>query len=251
MTTWLNVKNNSSSALASGITAAAASLALAAGDGAKFPASNFHITIDDEILLCTLRSGDILTVARPREGTVAAPHATGSVVSLNVTAGIITELQSNLDEHAAAVTDVHSLNKSCVAYNNAGFTIPTASLTQLTFNSEVSDTDNIHSTSTNMERLACKTAGLYLIHCMFEWGSESEAGGRYAEIRLNGTTQIASSTQAIRPGGYARAIFCVLYSLAVNDYVTAHVYQNSGGNVSIRTPGGGVPAPTFSMVRIA
>jgi len=97
MTTWLNVKNNAESALASAITAAATSLTLITGDGAKFPASNFHISIDDEILLCSSRTGDVLTVTRAQEGTVAAAHAVGAIVALNVTAGIITQLQEAVD----------------------------------------------------------------------------------------------------------------------------------------------------------
>ena len=47
-------------------------------------------------------------------------------------------------------------------YNNADLTIPTASWTNLTFNSEDFDTDTIHDTSTNTDRLICKTAGVYL-----------------------------------------------------------------------------------------
>ena len=88
MTTWLNVKNNAQSALYAGITAAVTSLTLLAGEGAKFPASNFNISIDDEILLCTTRTVDVLTVTRAQEGTTAAIHAVGATVTLNVTANI-------------------------------------------------------------------------------------------------------------------------------------------------------------------
>jgi hypothetical protein len=97
MTTWLNVKNNAQSALYAGITAAATSLTLLAGEGAKFPASNFNISIDDEILLCTTRTVDVLTVTRAQEGTTAAIHAVGATVTLNVTAGIISQLQAAID----------------------------------------------------------------------------------------------------------------------------------------------------------
>ena len=97
MTTWLNVKNNAQSALYAGITAAATSLTLLAGEGAKFPASNFNISIDDEILLCTTRTVDVLTVTRSQESTTAAIHAVGTTVTLNVTAGIISQLQTAID----------------------------------------------------------------------------------------------------------------------------------------------------------
>ena len=100
MTTWLNVKNNAQSALYAGITAAATSLTLLAGEGAKFPASNFNISIDDEILLCTTRTVDVLTVTRAQEGTTATIHAIGATVTLNVTAGIISQLQTAIDSGA-------------------------------------------------------------------------------------------------------------------------------------------------------
>jgi len=100
MTTWLNVKNNAQSALYAGITAAATSLTLLAGEGVKFPASNFNISIDDEILLCTTRTVDVLTVIRAQEGTTAAIHAVGATVTLNVTAGIISQIQAAIDAGA-------------------------------------------------------------------------------------------------------------------------------------------------------
>jgi len=106
MTTWLNVKNNAESALASATTAAATSLTLITGDGAKFPASNFNISIDDEILKCSSRSGDVLTVTRAQEGTVAAAHVAGAIVALNVTAGIITQLQEAVDLGGGGIVEM-------------------------------------------------------------------------------------------------------------------------------------------------
>ncbi len=95
--TWLNIKNNAESTLASGISAAATSLSVSAGDGSKFPSSNFNITIDGEIMLCTTRTGDVLTVTRAQEGTTAAIHAAATVVGLYVTAGIVSQLQTGVD----------------------------------------------------------------------------------------------------------------------------------------------------------
>jgi len=116
MTTWLNVKNNAESALASTITAVATSLTLVSGEGSKFPASNFHITIDDEILLCSSRAGDVLTVTRAQESTTATAHAAGAIVSLNVTAGIITQLQEAVDLGAGGVDTFLELTDTPASY---------------------------------------------------------------------------------------------------------------------------------------
>ncbi len=93
---FLKVKNRATSTLASGITDTDTTLTVATGDGSKFPSSgDFHITIEDEILKCTARSGDTLTVTRAQEGTSAASHDAGKTVSLNITAAIIEELQTD------------------------------------------------------------------------------------------------------------------------------------------------------------
>jgi len=115
-TSFLEVKNRAESTLASAITAAATSLSVAAGEGANFPSSGtFHITINDEILACTSRSTDTLTVTRAAQGTSAAAHSADAVVSLNVTAQNISDLNTavNAIENAKGVASgLASLNAS-------------------------------------------------------------------------------------------------------------------------------------------
>lgn len=92
---FLQVKNNASSTLASAITDTDTSLSVASGDGSKFPSSTpFHITIDDEILEVTAVSTDTFTVTRASESTTAASHSAGASVELRITAEILSELQT-------------------------------------------------------------------------------------------------------------------------------------------------------------
>lgn len=93
---FLNVKNRAESNLAAGISNVDTSLTVLSGEGAKFPASNFHITIDDEILLCTSRSGDVFTVTRAQEGTTAASHLANAAVELRITAKLISDLNDEV-----------------------------------------------------------------------------------------------------------------------------------------------------------
>ena len=87
MTTFLKVKDNAISTLSGAINASVTSLVVAAGDGTKFPSTYpFHITIESEILSCTLRAVDTLTVARAQQGTAAASHADGKMVQLKIMA---------------------------------------------------------------------------------------------------------------------------------------------------------------------
>lgn len=92
--------NNAKATLLSAISANALSLQVASGAGAQFPnpanGDYFLVTLgkvvsgietEIEIVKCTARAGDVLTVQRGIEGTVAVTHAVGDFVSLRMTAG--------------------------------------------------------------------------------------------------------------------------------------------------------------------
>lgn len=96
---FLKVKNRAVSTLDSGISDSDLSLTVASGEGALFPSTYpFHITIEDEILECTSRSTDVLTVTRAAEGTAAAAHTADKSVELRITAAIITEMQKEIQD---------------------------------------------------------------------------------------------------------------------------------------------------------
>ena len=115
---WLKTANLAESTLLADITNTATELSVQAGHGTKFPADNFEVvvTLPDhsnwEVMLCTSRSTDTLTVTR-YAGAVA--HAAGELVELRVTKKYITELQDAQDTHAGLTTGVHGVG----AYNVA------------------------------------------------------------------------------------------------------------------------------------
>ena len=89
--------NNASSTLAAGVNVTDNTLVLAAGQGSLFPAPTggdfFLLTLTQgvgleaswEIVKCTARSGDSLTVVRAQESTAGAVWPTGSKVELRLT----------------------------------------------------------------------------------------------------------------------------------------------------------------------
>lgn len=90
--------NDAQSTLAGPITAIATSLTLASGTGADFPSpgagQQFALTLNDaatgldtEIVYCTARSGDVLTVVRGQEGTSALDWLAGDLAANLNTAG--------------------------------------------------------------------------------------------------------------------------------------------------------------------
>jgi hypothetical protein len=98
--------NNAYSTLASGITNSATSITLTTGEGARFPAltgSNYFLaTLIDasnnlEIVKCTTRSTDVLTVVRAQESTTGRAYATGDRIELRITAGVLDALYDDTD----------------------------------------------------------------------------------------------------------------------------------------------------------
>lgn len=92
--------NNASTTLASSILSGATSLTVASGSGALFPNPTspdyFLVTLQGvsgtpiEIVKCTARSTDTLTIVRAQEGTTASAFSSGDKVELRVTAGQMT-----------------------------------------------------------------------------------------------------------------------------------------------------------------
>lgn len=87
--------NNASTTLASGITTSSTSITVATGQGSLFPAPTgsdfFYATLANasnvlEIVKCTARTGDTLTVTRAQEGTTATAYSTGDKIELRPTA---------------------------------------------------------------------------------------------------------------------------------------------------------------------
>lgn len=90
--------NDAASTLAAPISNSATTINLASGTGAEFPSpgaqQQFSLTLTDaatglltEIVYCTARSGDTLTVVRAQEGTVAQSWLAGDLADLLCTAG--------------------------------------------------------------------------------------------------------------------------------------------------------------------
>lgn len=94
--------NNADSALNGAIADNTTSITVVTGDGAKFPSPTggdfFLLTLfqklgasetNHEIVKCTARAGDVLTVVRAQEGTTAKAFNNADPVELRVTAGTL------------------------------------------------------------------------------------------------------------------------------------------------------------------
>lgn len=91
----IKLTNNANATLAAGINSSATSITLTSGQGARFPtltaSDYFYATLIDtsnnlEIVKCTARSTDVLTVVRAQESTTARAYSTGDRIEIRITA---------------------------------------------------------------------------------------------------------------------------------------------------------------------
>lgn len=157
MTAFLGKKNNAESKIATvgGIDNSTnpVTFAVTTGEGSKFPASNFVITIDNEILLCTSRTGDNLTCTRAAEGTTIAAHTQNADVELRITAGTMEEYEkiSNLQG-----MDYAADNQTSDAYEVTLAPAPTAYFTGMVVKFKA-NTLNTGACTLNVNSLGAKT----------------------------------------------------------------------------------------------
>lgn len=116
-------------------------------------------------------------------------------------------------------------------YNDAAISIPTTTITALTFNSERYDDALFHDTSANTSRLTAPLDGRYSIGCSIRFADNS-TGQRVVRITVNGTDVIAIDRDNY-PYGIAQFTFNTVYELSAGDYVEVEVYQNSGSALNI------------------
>lgn len=115
--------NNAVSTLASGISNSATSITVASGNGALFPSLTgseyFYATLIDasnnlEIVKCTARSSDVLTVTRAQESTSARAFSTGDRIELRITAQSIVDATTSIPNSSLANSAI-TLNGSSVS----------------------------------------------------------------------------------------------------------------------------------------
>jgi hypothetical protein len=101
-TTFKKVANNAIGDLETTMNSSVTTLVLGSGEGAAFPASDFYLTVGSEVMICSSRSSDTLTVSRGDLSTSAAAHSAG----VSVTANIMAEAVSGLNTAVNAVETV-------------------------------------------------------------------------------------------------------------------------------------------------
>lgn len=124
---------------------------------------------------------------------------------------------------------------ACRVLNSVDITgIVTNTQTRLTFDTELYDTDTMHSTSVNTGRITFNTAGLYAVGSSVTFGV-SATGDRTLSLLKAGTTIVAEADIAPNPTGGrgTGVVVATIYKFAAAEWVEVWATQNSGGNLSV------------------
>lgn len=130
---------------------------------------------------------------------------------------------------------------------STNYTLINNSVAALTFDAERTDTDAIHSTSVNTDRLTAPVAGVYLIGGSTRYATNA-VGVRTTYIEQNGSVIIGLDTKAGISGTLTDISLNTLYYLNAGDYVRLMIFQTSGGNLDVQNVGNF--SPEFWMYRI-
>ena len=135
----------------------------------------------------------------------------------------------------------------CSIVNSGNQSIPNAADTDLTFDTEEYDTDTMHSTVTNQERIVAKTAGVYLVSCGVEFAANT-TGSRQVKITVNNASVVGyQNTTSTLNNVVVRLNVAAQIYMDVDDYVKAVVYQDSAGSLNVVAANG---TPFFRAVWI-
>jgi hypothetical protein len=137
----------------------------------------------------------------------------------------------------------------CRVYNSATRNLSTNNLAALLWDTNLTDTDGMHSTTSNTSRIYANWTGWYHIQATVAWDtSGGSTGYRQLQILLNGVTTIATAAATPASGGACQmSVSCDRYFTA-GDYVEIMAYQNSGVTLAIAPTS--EYTPICSMVRI-
>lgn len=130
----------------------------------------------------------------------------------------------------------------CRVYNSATQSIPDNAITAVTFDSEQSDVQAMHSTSSNTSRITVPASwgGPYLIGSQVNFAGVA-ASDIAAAIRINNVNDLiygTGVTSTVITGGIP---LCTLNTLAAGDYVETRVYQKSGAALNTALVTGASP----------
>lgn len=133
--------------------------------------------------------------------------------------------------NADGILDLAKQSQIC-AYRNGNQAFASGDTLKIQFNAEEFDVQNEFDPVTNF-RWTAKKAGKYFIHAALVWVNVSATGPYVIYIYKNGAIICAGIFAVSVTAVYPSSSAALTLSLAVNDYIEAYAWQNSGAEQSI------------------
>ena len=209
-------------------------LAAACVSAAKFRSSAALSVVGN----ATNASASVADISAGTDGYVLRRSGTTLGFGTVASAGIATGAVSIVKE---AVRPVCRLNKT------ADESIANNTTEYLTFTSTdsavVVDPYNMHSPTTNSDRITVSDTGFYLVTAYVQWDSNA-TGKRGLYLQKNSSSIIGSDFRLPVSGSVTMQTVSVIVPLAANDWVRLGLYQSSGAALDSVASNG---APSFSV----
>lgn len=203
----------------------AGSYAIMQGDG----------TADNSTYINAKTGGSILF--RNNNADVATMDASGFALATGVQLSIPQDAVSGA--HAVRLSQLNtaignaSANRPAVrAISTSTQNLTSGVYTTMLFGSESYDTDGMHSTVSNTDRLTCVTPGTYVVSAGVSFNNTSASGGRLIRILKNGTVIAIQAEPSTSTGFYHSLEITTQVDMVATDYLTVEVYQDSGSTVA-------------------
>jgi hypothetical protein len=121
----------------------------------------------------------------------------------------------------------------CRIYNSATANLTTNSEHTCTWDTNLTDNDGMHSTTTNTDRIYMNWDGFYQVKATIGWDTSNSTGDRRVRVMLNGTTEIGRVEGPPTTGGACCQTVTVDRHFAAGDYIQILAFQNSGVTLAI------------------
>jgi hypothetical protein len=143
--------------------------------------------------------------------------------------------------------NVPAVQPAARVYHSVAQSIPNGTATTLNFDSERFDTDGIHDTVTNNDRLTCRTPGKYVVGAGIHFAG---AGGNYRSLVLlvNGTMYAIDRRPPLGGGIGLQSHLNTTVDLRAGDYVQLQYSHDIGSASSVIL--GGNYSPEFWMALV-